>query len=368
MKKFILILLLTASMRGQSQVTVSLQLPPSGLSMKNQLWNMIVNNSSGAAIEVYIHLNLVEANSNRPVMSATTSSITLPPGNRFLQYSSCTPVQYIITDPSYQGFASSEFLPVGHFTACYSLYKVLGDGHSQIAEECDLIDVEPLSPPQLIYPANKDSIETNSPVFNWIAPAPINLFTSLSYDLELTEMYPGQTEADAVQQNIPLFIQPGVTNTSYPYPGGASGLEPGKKYAWRIVAKNNDAVVGRSEAWWFTLKQPPGNKSFQNDQPFAKLKKGDQLSYAIAYNDLKFEYVNETADTTWNIKVFDLSSAGRKDMNISMDSVSLKTGINSVSIPADRMEQFTEKHIYLLQVRNSRDELWQLKFEYRRRF
>jgi len=368
MKKIILILLLSAFMHGHSQVTVSLQLPPSGLCMKSQLWNMIVNNNSADATNVYVYLTVVETGSNRPVMTATSSSITLPPGNRFLQYSSFAPVQYNITDPSYQGFAATEFLPVGRFTVCYSLYRSLGDAHSEIAEECDMIDVEPLSPPQLVYPANKDSIDSNSPVFNWIAPAPLNLFTSISYDLELSEMLPGQTENEAVQQNIPLFIQPGLNSTNYPYPGGASQLETGKKYAWRVVARNNDAVVGRSEAWWFTLKQPAANKPTGNYQPFAKLKKGDQLSYAIAYDNVKFEYLNETTDTIWNMNVVDLSSAGRKDMHIQMDSVSLKTGVNLISIPADRLEQFTDKHIYLLQVRNSREELWQLKFEYRRTF
>lgn len=366
MKKLIITFLLFAVMHGRSQVTVSLQLPPSGLSMKSQLWNMIVNNNSGGAIDVYIHLNLVETGTNRPVMSATTNSIPLPPGNRFIQYSSCAPVQYNVTDPSYQGFAASEFMPVGHFTACYTLYKVLGDGHSQLAEECDVIDVEPVSPPQLVYPANKDSVETGNPAFNWIAPAPSNLFTSISYDLELTEMYPGQTESDAVQQNIPLLIQGGLNATSYPYPAGAAQLEAGKKYAWRILAKNNDAVVGRSDVWWFTVKDPSAGKKSASEQPFAKLKKGDQLSYAILYNDLKFEYVNETEDTIWNMKVYDLSSASRKDMNISMPSANLRTGVNLVRIPSEQLDRFADKHIYLLEIRNSRDELWQLKFEYRR--
>ncbi len=319
-------------------------------------------------MRVYLELNLVETSTNRPVLNAVTNSILLPVGNQLLQYSSWTPVQYNITNPSYQGFAATEFLPVGDFIVCYRLHELLGDGHNNLAEECERIQVEPLSPPQLVYPANQEAIETSTPVFNWIAPAPLNLFTGIQYELELTEMYSGQTEADAVQQNIPLLIQSGISSTSYPYTAGAPQLETGKKYAWRILAKNNDAIVGRSEAWWFTLKEPGKGIIYSNDQPFVKLKKGDQLSYAIAENELKFEYVNETSDTVWNVKVFDISAANRREITLPLDSTRLQTGVNLVRLPAERMESFTDKHIYLLQLRNSREELWQLKFEYRKKF
>jgi hypothetical protein len=368
MKRFFLLCLIVLAVNAQAQVTVNLQLAPVGLSLKSQLWNMFVTNSSTSGILIHAELRLTEANSNVQVMNATTSAISIIPGNQLLQVNALAPIQYNITDPAYQSFALTEFLPVGQFLACFSIIKHTGDATEKILEECEIIEVEPLGPPQLVYPYHQEAIETQLPIFNWSPPSPMNLFTGMSYDLEVVDVFPNQTETDAIQQNIPLLRQAGISATTFPYPAGAPGLEINKKYAWRILVKTNQAVVARSEVWWFTLKDMVRKDSAaQIELPYAKLKKDNQLSYTIAQNDLKFEYLNETSDIIWNAKVFDISTAKKREVSVSFDSIRLKRGQNQVRIPLLQLDALIDKHLYLLQVENSRGEIWRLKFEYRRK-
>jgi hypothetical protein len=368
MKRFFLLCLIVIAVSARAQLTVNLQLPPAGLSLKSQLWNMFVTNSSTSGVVIHAELRLTEANSNVQVMNATTSAISVAPGSQLLQVNALAPIQYNITDPAYQSFALTEFLPVGQFLACFRIIKHSGDAIDKIMEECEMIEVEPLGPPQLVYPYHQEAIETTSPIFNWLPPSPASLFTSMSYDLELVDVYPNQTETDAIQQNIPLFIQSGISTTTFPYPASAPALEADKKYAWRILVKTNEAVVARSEVWWFTLKNMAKTDSAaQLELPYAKLRKDNQLSYTIAQNDLKFEYLNETSDTIWNAKIFDISKAKRQEVYITFDSIKLKRGQNQVRIPFSKLDAFGNKRLYLLQVENSRNEIWRLKFEYRRK-
>jgi len=366
MKKFILLIFLTPVF-AFSQVNINVQLPPAGLTLKSQLWSILATNASSNSVLVHFEMRLTDITRNVQVMNSTTAPVYLSTGNQFLHAGLMAPVQYNITDPSFQEFAANEFLPFGKFIACYVIMKHSGDGIEKIGEECEVVEVESLSPPQLVFPYHQEAIETKQPVFNWIAPSPAGLFNALNYDLELTEVYSYQTETDAVQQNIPLFRQSYISSVSFPYPAGAVSLEVDKKYAWRILAKNGDAVVGRSETWVFTVKDHVRKDSLiRTESPFAKLSKGGQPSYTLARNNLKFEYLNDTRDTSWNLRITDISDARHREVQLAMDSVKLVRGQNLVTVPLSTSGAFTNKHIYLLEVRNSRNELWQLKFEFRR--
>jgi hypothetical protein len=189
----------------------------------------------------------------------------------------------------------------------------------------------------------------------------------MSYDLTVVEVYELQTGADAIQQNIPLFHQSGITGLNYPYPAGAPALETGKQYAWRIAVKNNDAVVAVTETWLFRLPdKAAAQEPVRSMQPFAKLKKDGLSGYTIARDELKFEYVNETGDKTWRATVTDVTVAVVKEVALPLDSVPLKRGQNLVRVPLAKLEGFVDKHLYLLEIGNSRGEVWRLKFEYRK--
>jgi hypothetical protein len=76
--------------------------------------------------------------------------------------------------------------------------------------------------------------------------------------------------------------------------------------------------------------------------------------------------MNEAGDRAWNIKVTDITAARAKQVVLPLDSIPLRRGQNLVTVPLHGLDEFVNKHLYLLEISNSRNETWRLKFEYRK--
>lgn len=365
-KKIFFAIVLLLALQGRSQLYVNWQLPPMGIVEKSQLWNMLVTNTGNAAYPVHLELTFSNVSTGQPIMSASSQTVILEPGIKQLNANLLGPIQY---NNLSSGFiidaAPSGLLPAGAFEVCYSYFKHTPEGVEKMAEECREILIEPLSPPQLLYPYNQTAIAESNPLFSWLPPAPQNVFFNLNYDFTLVEVYPNQTAIEAVEQNYPLYKQQNITMLSLPYPPTAPSLEINKQYAWHVTANNAQTPVAQSEVWEFTLKQHPKADSLEKSGfPYVKLRKGTEDGYAIFSKELKFDYLNETSDTTWNISIYDLSKSAGKKLSFSLDNIPLKPGQNLVSVPIAENTDFLDKHFYLLEVTNSRNEVWRLRFQY----
>lgn len=368
MKKILVLSMMIAVLQAKSQLLVNLQLPPNGVMQKSQLWNMVVTNTGSTTLTVHIELIFTDVANSMQVMSAATQVINISPGTIQLNNSMLQPIQYNIISPAYVIDASPNgLLPVGDFEVCYSFMSHPSDAVVKIAEECQELIIEPLSPPQLVYPFDQSVIETKNPLLTWLPPLPVSLFTNLKYDLDLVEVFPNQSPVDAIQQNLPIFHQQGIAVTTILYPVSTPMLELNKQYAWRIIAKSSEVQVGQSETWMFSIKEFNRVDSVHSSElPFAKLKKGEESGYAIFVKELKFDYLNENADSIWNLAVYDLSTVERKQAGLVMDSIILKPGQNLIKYDVSNSTDFIDKHIYLLEIINSRKESWRLRFEYRK--
>jgi hypothetical protein len=118
------------------------------------------------------------------------------------------------------------------------------------------VSVEPLSPPLLNTPGDKDTLDTQYPQFSWLPPMPVNLFSSLNYDLLVVEVKDGQTPEMAIQQNLPVYNIGNYTMQVNSYPASNMGLDSGKLYAWRIIAKNAGLFAAQSDVWVFSIRKP----------------------------------------------------------------------------------------------------------------
>ncbi|MGF6846840.1 hypothetical protein QFZ51_002075 [Chitinophaga sp. W3I9] len=54
MKKFLCLLMLTCYFRAGAQVSMTVQLPPAGVLLKAQLWNIVLVSASNATVNVRI--------------------------------------------------------------------------------------------------------------------------------------------------------------------------------------------------------------------------------------------------------------------------------------------------------------------------
>ena len=366
MRRSFYFLLLLQSLAARGQLIVNPQLPPSGIVLKSQLWNMVITNNSQNEESVIVNVMISDSHTGEEILGASTAPVLLNPGSNMLNSNMLMPIQYNIRSSSYQIDADQNgLLPPGSFLVCYNVYStkqniLLGQG-------CNTIIVEPLSPPQLILPENQSSLDSsNLPQFSWLAPQPSNLFTNLHYDLYLVQIDSGQQATDAVQSNIPVFYQGDIYGTSLVYPASSPALQPGGQYAWKIVARDNQSAVSSSEVWAFAVSTPNNDKMKNSTLPFTRLQKEGESGYSVCSGTLKFAYINEAADTFWNIRVFDISSTNLQTVPFSFDSIPINRGLNLVQTELTTSPAFMDKHIYLLELHNSRNEIWRMKFEFLR--
>lgn len=369
MKKILFSVLLLSVQTLSAQLIVNLQLPAGGMMQKAQLWNFTVTNTTTSPRYVHIEMILMDAATSVQIMSATTQVFTLPGGASQITNATFQPIQYNILSSNYNiDVSPNGLLPVGSFEVCYSFMQHTSDYVEKIAEVCNDIIVEPLSPPQLVQPADEAALEiTNMPLFTWLPPMPATLFRNLLYDWQLVEILPGQTPADAVQQNIPHAQQFNISATTLLYPAGAAPLDKHKKYAWRVIAKTNSAPIAQSESWMFLFKPDTASiKTAAVIRPFARFTKDNATGYVPFMDILKLDYYNETADSVWHITVTDLTDRNQPAFVLQPDTVKLKYGQNLLTLDVRNNSLFKHTHLYQLQIHNSRNEKWVLRLEYRR--
>lgn len=239
----------------KAQVQIQSTIPSVGLVQKNQLWNLVLINGTNQAMDGRIELLIRDPQSGIELMTAATTVFTLPKGSAQLNVNRLSPIQY-----NYLGMEPdktiSGLLPAGAYLACYSFVRSAGEKSDVIATECIRFDVEPISPPMLIYPADSSVLDVQPAQFNWTPPLPATLFSQLRYELLVAEIRPGQKAAEALQSNLSFYNTAGIVQNLQTYPAALPRFENDKWYAWQIIARDDKRYAAHSEAWVFKVNQP----------------------------------------------------------------------------------------------------------------
>jgi len=343
--------------------------PQTGVLLKPQLWNAIIVNSYPDSRQVYLGLSLSDVTSGEPVLTATTQQFAIATGSLPVQESSLPPITYDyltsdITDRDREGY-----LPAGSYSACYTLFEIQENSGTAVAQQCTPVTIEPISPPVLNTPFNQQMIHNYSPQFTWIPPTPLQIFSNLNYDFTLVEVSDSQSAADAIQQNLPIYTT-NLSETFLNYPVSGSSLDAGKVYAWQITAKNNSDFTAQSEIWTFSI----GDTTFQygnsNLSQYSKLKRVLDASVSAAIDKLLIYYENDNEDSSASYSIYSIdpnTSSDSSMMTVSIGSLSLKSGVNLISIPLNQISEMADGKQYLFQLYTSEGETWSLKFIYYRK-
>jgi hypothetical protein len=368
MKNLILALSFTLfCLFSTSQITINPQLPPIGMTLKSQLWNLSLVNSTGSGLNVQIQLVATDVSSNQTVFTAQSRSFYLPPSAKQVTGSDLQPITYSGLNPSYPIDGNPNgFLPIGIFNFCYTVTSQGGHDNRSFDEACDQVQIEPLSPPMLVTPSDSEYVDNSRPLFIWIPPVPNNLFSNLSYDYHLVEVEPTQSAADAVQQNIPVLYQSNIKSTNLQYPLSAPALDSSKLYAWQIVAKNNSSPVGTSEAWAFRLKKDSIAIKIKTPPPsyYSQLSREVGSKPGICSGVLHFAYLEETNAKSVHIEILDITKSRQISVQLDSTEYQVRYGDNLLNLDLTNNADMTNKHVYLLELVNARQEHWYLKFEY----
>lgn len=360
MKRYLWIcMIMLTALCAQAQVSMTVQLPPAGVMQKSQLWNMLLVSASGAPVNVKIVLRLSDAQTNQPLLTGISRTIILYKGAKQVKMEDANPVQYEYLSAAVDRNVNG-LLATGNYQACYS---IVASGHSGalLAEDCIPFTVEPVSPPLLNAPANESLLESALPQFTWLPPAPLSIFNDLNYDLVLVEVRTGQSAAEAIQQNIPVFRAMHNKNIFVNYPASAVALDTAKTYAWTITANNGPRYAAQTEVWTFRIKGIQ-NRQAADVHAYVQLKKELNAAVINSNGRLQFSYSNEANDKSVPYEIVALQENGDA---IQKGTLSLTIGDNLLEL-ALKGSRLSDGKTYLFRLLNSRREQWQMKFIYTR--
>lgn len=208
---------------------------------------------------VTIDLRITRRAGGPPIVSGSSSPQTLMPGpSSILNNTQFLSLQNVTYDPSIRQQAiRSGRLPEGEYIACVDIKNASGGIVVQNVCSQVFTIVYP-DPPQLISPANQDSVAPQYPIFSW-TPVTVPPTFTLRYQFRVVEVLQGQVPAQALASNNPHHEDLNLAITSLVYPISAQVLVQGKRYAWQIqVLDQNDYPAttnnGRSQIFTFVYK------------------------------------------------------------------------------------------------------------------
>lgn len=360
-KRWLIIWLLLAGVAQgvNAQVSLTLQVPPVGALVKNQLWNMLLVNAADRTILVRVSLVLLDVKNNQPVLTALTGPVSLNKGGKQLQANDFNPIQYTYTSQaSFANMDQNGLLPAGSYQACYTVVDA-GKAGAPMVENCVLVNVDPLSPPLLNTPEDGGGLLTPWPQFTWLPPAPLGIFYDLNYDLLMVEVFPGQSTGDAIQQNVPVFNATRLKNLFVNFPASYPALDTAKLYAWRVVALNGMQAAALSDVWTFRVTNNRSSLVRNYDHTYLELRRGEDALIASAGNMLKISWENAAADQTIKYRITNLEDAGNP--TVQEGELPVRFGNNLLSVPIQR-KKFQRNKVYLFRFTDSRSQTWSMKF------
>jgi hypothetical protein len=286
-KKIIVFVSLLLPFLSKGQVTVSVQLPPAGMIQKDQLWNLVVINNNSEVNETTITLDLQDAVTGQTVLSAGSRSFVLGKGIKVISARDVQPVQYNYLTSELTGV----YIPLGSYVACYRVARKGIKGPEPLGDECVRLNINPLSPPLLNTPFDKTVLQTTYPQFSWLPPSPADMFSNLNYDLAVAEVLPGQSAAEAILYNTPVYTNHNLKIPYENYPSTFSKLKEGRQYAWQVTARNGFNYAAQTEVWSFVIQPPDTVKTNISGSGYILLKNNNNsgVSY-ISNNELLIKY------------------------------------------------------------------------------
>jgi hypothetical protein len=336
------------SLVSEAQVSINIQLPPAGMIQKEELWNLILTNNL-EPMDIVINFSLKDARTGEELFSGRSSNLLVGKGARLLFVRDVQPVQY---NYSNQDFAGT-YIPMGAYIACYQLFSQ-SLKEEKIAQECFQLNIDPLSPPLLNTPSDQSEIEDPFPHFTWLPPTPLNMFSSLSYDLVVAEVLQGQAAADAVQFNHPVYMRSGLRQANEFYTTSVSHLQENKQYAWQVVARNVNGYAVKTQVWTFTLRKP-GSSLPAKDNVFILMDEKHSGIHHIKSGLLKIKFYSYAVGYTAQVKFID--GTGK-----SVVAVTRKIVPGNNYLEFDLTKKFERGRVYKLSLTDSQNKEHLLAF------
>lgn len=359
---FIFLAIFLTTIAASGQILINPQLPAAGLLHKNQLWNILLISNYNYSISAQVQMTMTDMHSGQKILTGISGPFTISKGAKQIKEADLELIQY-----SYSGLNISlnnnaaGLLTAGKYMVCYTLITTDDKTGLPALEECVPVEIEPLAPPQLITPADTSWVESHYPNFTWLPPSPVAMVPQLRYEILLVEMKKEQNAYDAIQKNTPVYIQRSLSTAFLLYPSSAQSLEPGKHYAWQVIARSGEAYAQKTEVWSFKVKSDSAIIVIDANA-YPKLGRGYDAHSYICRGSMKFEYNNETGDSLVRAVVYEWQ--GEQKREVESREIRMKPGQNFIEMEIGGIGKYKSGQQYLIEVINNRKETWNLKFKY----
>lgn len=345
-KLFLFIYCISVAFSVVAQVNMTLQIPPAGVLLKNQLWNMLLVSGNNASEEITVNLSLQDIQTNQVVLTGTSRPIIISKGATQLLENTLSPIQYNYYSSIFNNDRDPNgLLPAGNYMACYTINTT--NHIAVLTENCIPVSVQPLSPPLLNAPVNESLLQSNYPQFTWLPPTPMGLFNDLNYDFVLVEVLPGQSSTEAIQNNVPVNTVGHSRDLFYNYPASRNQLDTSRLYAWRILARNGNNIIAPSDIWTFKIKAVRTENPVPTSSSYILIKKGGEFSgvYNISGNSVSAKYYSFDKEHEAEVKF--LSSDGKVIQNIRQNII---YGDNFLNFPVNK--GFQKEQLYFIEIKD----------------
>jgi len=364
MKKILLfILILVTAKAGFPQITI-LNTNLNSLNITAQsICQVNIMNGTGSETQVILEAKLLNS-ANENLLTVKTNPFPLATG-----MNNGITLNYTIQSSAYgisgqaEYLRTSHILPSGNFKYCVSVVALASDAGGDDYCEDIVSDISAFL--MLIYPNDKDTIETLNPVLTWTHSEPFNILSPGDhFKLVLVELNKDQPAESGVTVNIPVYYKDFLSVHQLLYPVDAKNLEQGKRYGWQVQKISNGTIIDKTEAWEFTLK----NNIVKPDNKYATLKKKHDGSYYTAENEkIFFRFIENYSGGELRCRIFDNRHHEIKPEVINEKSVKQQSGINvtgsgSNYYQIDLQQLRLKPGFYELEVVNVKNEKYVLKF------
>lgn len=331
-----------------AQLQLQTTLPTAGLVQKNQLWNLVLVNGSTTTAVGRIELVLLDRLTSQELMTASTAEFSVAKGSVVVNVNRVGPVSY-----NYIGMEPDRtinpLLPAGAYSACYSFVRNPdSDKREILAEECIAFDVEPLSPPMLIFPSDSAVLENSPAQFTWTPPVPASMLSRLRYEVIITEIGNMQQPAEAIEESNPFFSTSVLSGNYLTYSGAQPSFEKEKWYAWQVTARDENQYAGKSEVWVFKVKGEKPENLLVKGSPYLRVGTGNTETGIAPNGILKLAYFNRSADSSAVVSIQEISDGG-KQAAVAIP-VKIITGENQLQLNLQKFITVKEGEIYKAEI------------------
>ncbi|WP_443938766.1 DUF928 domain-containing protein [Pedobacter sp. MW01-1-1] len=342
LKDKLLLILLLFSINGFGQMIVQFVPEVHGNSIDGLMNARIFNNSGSQNIRLTV---TVTEDKTGKVVVITTPIFRIGPGNNSIPSIAIKSSQ-ITTGANAVGnfIRKNGTFPQGGYNYDFA---IMSSSSSQeiIADQTYSYEVVPPAPFDLIEPFNRDQICEKRPLLTWQPSLPQIL--GMQYEVLLTEIKGSQSPVEALNYNLPIVNQKGVSSNMLFYPPISKELSSGKKYAWQVTAYKDQTVINRSEVWEFKVDCQDSISAIKDlDFGYRDIENLVKGNFYIAEGFIRFSMINSYAEQKLRYGIVCTTDPKSKIKNLPV--IKLKRGQNKVNIDLRNNFSFKDGYSYIM--------------------